>query len=161
VGTPPQTVRTLVSTANNQPLVVADQGCLSCDPADCVDKRGGIFHTNTSSTWYVKEFENFESLWFASLLAQRYDRKVVSSEFTELVRLIYYIQDSEQHHIQWDPGGSHRNELGVVSECSIWQRCCCSRRCCEQTTNNLGSAFWSNNVKGLLFGPIWNQCLSY
>ncbi|PMD39870.1 acid protease [Hyaloscypha variabilis F] len=51
VGTPPQTMRTFVSTANNQPLVVLNQGCLSCDPSGCENSRGGTFYTNTSSTW--------------------------------------------------------------------------------------------------------------
>jgi hypothetical protein len=49
-GTPPQTVRVLVSTANNQPLVVVDQGCGPTDPLDCGNSRGGLFQTNASST---------------------------------------------------------------------------------------------------------------
>jgi hypothetical protein len=50
VGSPPQTVRVLISTASNQPWVVLPDGC-SCAPADCSEKRGEIFHTDKSSSW--------------------------------------------------------------------------------------------------------------
>ncbi|KAH7363823.1 aspartic peptidase domain-containing protein [Rhexocercosporidium sp. MPI-PUGE-AT-0058] len=51
VGSPPQTVRVLLSTASNQPLVVLPQGCYSDDTSDCANSRGGLFQTNSSSTW--------------------------------------------------------------------------------------------------------------
>ncbi|PVH78834.1 acid protease [Cadophora sp. DSE1049] len=51
VGSPPQTVRVLLSTANNQPLVVLPEGCSSDDPSDCANSRGGLFQSNSSSTW--------------------------------------------------------------------------------------------------------------
>ncbi|KAH6698340.1 aspartic peptidase domain-containing protein [Leptodontidium sp. MPI-SDFR-AT-0119] len=51
VGSPPQTVRVLLSTASNQPLVVLPQGCCSDDPSDCANGRGGLFQSNSSSTW--------------------------------------------------------------------------------------------------------------
>ncbi|CZR51260.1 uncharacterized protein PAC_01135 [Phialocephala subalpina] len=50
VGSPPQTVRVLVSTSSNQPLVVLPDGC-SSEVSSCGDDRGGIFQTNTSTTW--------------------------------------------------------------------------------------------------------------
>ncbi|KAH7417566.1 aspartic peptidase domain-containing protein [Cadophora sp. MPI-SDFR-AT-0126] len=51
VGSPPQTVRVLLSTASNQPLVVLPEGCSFDDPSDCANSRGGLFQRNSSSTW--------------------------------------------------------------------------------------------------------------
>lgn len=53
VGTPAQSLRVLISTASNQPLVVLPEGCSSTDPSDCASNRGGIFNPNASSTWYI------------------------------------------------------------------------------------------------------------
>ncbi|RDL36791.1 uncharacterized protein BP5553_06143 [Venustampulla echinocandica] len=53
VGTPPQNVRVLASTASNQPWVILSEGCFSNDPSDCDHSRGGIFQTNASRSWYV------------------------------------------------------------------------------------------------------------
>ena len=56
VGTPPQIVSVLVSTAGNQPWVTIPLACNQTDPlvpSDCVKSRGGAFQTNASSTWYV------------------------------------------------------------------------------------------------------------
>ena len=51
IGTPPQTVNVLVSTASSQTLVVDPQGCVPSDPANCSTLRGGFFDPNVSSTW--------------------------------------------------------------------------------------------------------------
>ncbi|KAK0100318.1 hypothetical protein ONS96_007598 [Cadophora gregata f. sp. sojae] len=56
VGSPPQTVRVLLSTASNQPLVVLPDGCSLGDPSDCANSRGGIYQTNFSSTWTPNNF---------------------------------------------------------------------------------------------------------
>ena len=55
VGTPPQTVRVLVSTASSQTLVVLADGCTDSDPANCTDARGGIFDPTKSSTWHLNQ----------------------------------------------------------------------------------------------------------
>ena len=56
VGTPPQTVRVLVSTVLPQTLIVSanktEGGCLSTDPPACPQSRGGLFNLNASSTWH-------------------------------------------------------------------------------------------------------------
>jgi len=51
IGSPPQTVRVLLSTASNQPLMVLPDGCSSDGPSDCANRRGGLFQRNSSSTW--------------------------------------------------------------------------------------------------------------
>ncbi|MCJ1285384.1 hypothetical protein MMC26_004724 [Xylographa opegraphella] len=51
VGTPPQTVHVLISTTAPQPWVVVPAGCTQQDPSDCGSSRGGLFHSNESSTW--------------------------------------------------------------------------------------------------------------
>jgi len=51
IGTPPQVVKVLVSTAGAQTWVVSPQGCIQSDPSDCPMSRGGVFQTNISSTW--------------------------------------------------------------------------------------------------------------
>jgi hypothetical protein len=53
VGTPPQNLRVLVSTASNQPWGVLPEGCQSSDPSDCPNDRGTIFQPNASSSYYV------------------------------------------------------------------------------------------------------------
>ena len=53
VGTPPQDVKVLISTASYQTLVVAPEGCTSSDPPDCASSRGGEFVSSISSTWRV------------------------------------------------------------------------------------------------------------
>lgn len=51
IGTPPQTVKALISTASSQTWAVSPQGCTPSDPANCSTSRGGIFQPNTSTTW--------------------------------------------------------------------------------------------------------------
>lgn len=51
VGTPPQTVKVLISTASDQTWVVLPQGCTSRDPSNCNTSRGGFFEPNQSHTW--------------------------------------------------------------------------------------------------------------
>ena len=51
VGTTPQDVKALISTAGYQTWVVLPQGCLTSDPADCATARGGQFIPSQSSTW--------------------------------------------------------------------------------------------------------------
>ncbi|TVY37037.1 hypothetical protein LSUB1_G006190, partial [Lachnellula subtilissima] len=53
VGTPPQSVRVMVSTASNQPLVVLPEGCNTTDPSNCPNSRGALFQINGSSSYYV------------------------------------------------------------------------------------------------------------
>ncbi|TVY13584.1 hypothetical protein LARI1_G008652 [Lachnellula arida] len=53
VGTPPQNVRVMVSTASNQPLVVLLEGCNTTDPSNCPNSRGALFQINGSSSYYV------------------------------------------------------------------------------------------------------------
>lgn len=50
VGSPPQTVRVLISTSSNQALVVLPEGC-STDDSNCANDRGGVFKSDTSTTW--------------------------------------------------------------------------------------------------------------
>ena len=51
VGTPPQTVSVLVSTASSQIWTVNPQGCTTSDPANCSTARGGFFVPGNSSSW--------------------------------------------------------------------------------------------------------------
>lgn len=51
VGTPPQTVKVLISTASDQTWVVLPQGCTSRDPSNCETSRGGVFRPDQSDTW--------------------------------------------------------------------------------------------------------------
>ena len=53
VGTPPQDVKVLISTASYQTLVVVPEGCTSSDPPNCASSRGGEFVSSLSSTWRV------------------------------------------------------------------------------------------------------------
>ena len=49
VGTSPQWVNLFVSTRSQETLTVGYDGCDGVQ--ECLDRRGGIFTTNTSSTW--------------------------------------------------------------------------------------------------------------
>ena len=49
VGSPPQWVDLLVSTTSQETWVVGEGGCDGSP--ECLDKRGGVFAINTSSTW--------------------------------------------------------------------------------------------------------------
>lgn len=51
VGTPPQTVKVLISTVSDQTWVVLPQGCTSKDPSNCKTSRGGVFRPDQSHTW--------------------------------------------------------------------------------------------------------------
>lgn len=51
IGTPPQNVKVMVSTAATQTWVVLPQGCTVLDPANCAKSRGSVFMPNSSSTW--------------------------------------------------------------------------------------------------------------
>lgn len=51
VGTPPQLVRVLPSTSGSEVWVVHPQGCNNKSDADCTERRGGIFHWNSSTTF--------------------------------------------------------------------------------------------------------------
>ena len=51
IGTPPQVVKVLPSTAGSQTYTVLPQGCTPSDPANCTVSRGGAFQPNSSSTW--------------------------------------------------------------------------------------------------------------
>ena len=51
IGTPPQTVKVLVSTASSQTWAVNPQGCLASDLGNCPTLRGGFFNPNVSSSW--------------------------------------------------------------------------------------------------------------
>ena len=49
VGTPPQWVDLLVSTASQETWVIGNGGCDGT--IECLTKRGGVFRSNESSTW--------------------------------------------------------------------------------------------------------------
>ena len=51
VGTPPQTLKVLISTASDQTWVVLPSGCTSNDPPNCETSRGGFFRPDRSQTW--------------------------------------------------------------------------------------------------------------
>lgn len=51
VGTPPQQIRVLPYNPQGAVWAVLPDGCTSDDPADCDDKRGGLFLINRTSTW--------------------------------------------------------------------------------------------------------------
>ncbi|KAL8711178.1 MAG: hypothetical protein Q9220_004323 [cf. Caloplaca sp. 1 TL-2023] len=51
IGSPAQNVNVLISTAGAQTLPVAPPGCISSDPANCAQLRGGLFTANQSTTW--------------------------------------------------------------------------------------------------------------
>ena len=55
VGTPPQPVRVLVSTALGETWVISANktqgGCIGNDPVSCPQSRGALFSVNSSSTW--------------------------------------------------------------------------------------------------------------
>jgi hypothetical protein len=50
VGTPPQTLRVLVSTTISATWVIISAGCPASD-SSCPNARGGIYNNATSSTW--------------------------------------------------------------------------------------------------------------
>lgn len=51
IGTPPQNVKLLISTAGSQTWTVVPEGCTSIDPSGCVSSRGGQFDAARSTTW--------------------------------------------------------------------------------------------------------------
>lgn len=51
IGTPPQTVKVLISTVSDQTWAVLPQGCTSKDPSNCEISRGQFFRTDRSQTW--------------------------------------------------------------------------------------------------------------
>ena len=51
LGTPPQTVKVLISTTSSQTWAILPQGCVPSDPANCSTARGGFFQPNSSSSW--------------------------------------------------------------------------------------------------------------
>ena len=51
LGTPPQNVNLMVSTASYQTWAVIPQGCTSSDPSNCASLRGGEYNYNDSTTW--------------------------------------------------------------------------------------------------------------
>ena len=51
IGSPPQDVKVLISTAGYQTWAVVPQGCTVSDPSDCATSRGGQFIPSQSSTW--------------------------------------------------------------------------------------------------------------
>lgn len=65
VGTPPQDVRVLISTAGTATWVVVPEGCTSDGPSNCDGLRGQEFNVNKSSTW---RFNNYYELLLESNL---------------------------------------------------------------------------------------------
>ncbi|KAF4554966.1 Eukaryotic aspartyl protease-like protein 1 [Elsinoe fawcettii] len=51
VGTPPQVVRVIPSTAGYNNWVIAPRGCPASYPDTCPDERGALYNFNDSSTW--------------------------------------------------------------------------------------------------------------
>ena len=56
VGSPPQWVDVLVSTASEETWVVGPGGCDGT--VICQNKRGGLFESNESSTWHDQGYYN-------------------------------------------------------------------------------------------------------
>lgn len=59
VGSKPQDVRVLISTAGTATMVVIPEGCVDGMPAPCADLRGKLFDYNASTTW---KFNNYYDL---------------------------------------------------------------------------------------------------
>ena len=51
LGSPPQDIKVLISTAGYQTWAVLPQGCTTSDLPDCPTSRGGLFIPSQSSTW--------------------------------------------------------------------------------------------------------------
>ncbi|KAG8527699.1 uncharacterized protein KY384_007853 [Bacidia gigantensis] len=51
IGTPPQSINILISTASTQTWAIDPQGCVQSDLSNCSTSRGGFFNSNKSSTW--------------------------------------------------------------------------------------------------------------
>lgn len=51
IGTPPQTVKVLISTASSQTWAILPEGCAQSDQANCTISRGGAFEPTNSSSW--------------------------------------------------------------------------------------------------------------
>lgn len=64
LGTPPQTVKVLISTASDQTWAVLPQGCTSKDPSNCQSSRGGFFVPEQSHTWMQNNITNGSTFSF-------------------------------------------------------------------------------------------------
>ncbi|KAH9204485.1 aspartic peptidase domain-containing protein [Leptodontidium sp. 2 PMI_412] len=51
IGTTPQTVKLLPSTASYETWAIAPEGCQPGDPSNCHTLRGELYNYNTSTTW--------------------------------------------------------------------------------------------------------------
>ena len=51
IGTPPQTVKVLISTASSQTWAILPEGCAQRSQANCTISRGGEFEPTNSSSW--------------------------------------------------------------------------------------------------------------
>jgi hypothetical protein len=51
VGTPPQTIKLLPSTASYETWAIATEGCQPGEPTDCHTLRGELYSYNASTTW--------------------------------------------------------------------------------------------------------------
>ncbi|KUJ11683.1 acid protease [Mollisia scopiformis] len=51
IGSPPQSVKVLISTYATQTWAIAEEGCGSGDPTDCDTLRGGLYNYSASTTW--------------------------------------------------------------------------------------------------------------
>ncbi|KAF4626713.1 hypothetical protein G7Y89_g11441 [Cudoniella acicularis] len=60
IGTPPQTVKVLISTASNQIWAVTPEGCVAGDSINCETLRGEVYNY-TDSTTYVPNTANISS----------------------------------------------------------------------------------------------------
>ena len=67
IGTPPQSVRLLISTASAQTWAVAAEGCGSGDPTNCVQSRGGRYDYNASSSWVPNLASASNQIYFLTL----------------------------------------------------------------------------------------------
>lgn len=67
VGTPPQVVKILISTAATQTWVVLPQGCTTSDPSNCETSRGGHYLINKSSTWQPNTAALNNSIYYLGL----------------------------------------------------------------------------------------------
>lgn len=67
IGTPPQTMKVLISTAGTQTMLVAPEGCGAGDPINCKKLRGEFFNFNESSTYSPLQVNLSSSIYALTL----------------------------------------------------------------------------------------------
>ncbi|CAG8950327.1 hypothetical protein HYFRA_00006820 [Hymenoscyphus fraxineus] len=82
VGSPPQNMRVLASTASNQPWVVLPDGCPPTGVPECSDNRGGLFNPNATTSWYVPS-------WISNTRSDGRFSAVIGSSYGQVASLAY------------------------------------------------------------------------